>query len=256
MTNRILAVNPVVSTKWIDMMNTNLKPYVSPGFELDCVNVPYGGMESIEGLYYCATTTPYIVERIIQAEKQGYNAAMSFCFGDPGVKEARENVSIPVIGVGEAALHTAMMCGVRVGILSVGGTYRSRHHNAMMYAVRDMVVGYRLSDRVVSYRTTGKPVEQCQEEEVFENLCEQSKLAIEEDGIDVLVLGCTGMVGLSDRLHKVMEVPVIDPTLAGLKHAEMLISLGLSHSRLAHPSPEDVGAICEMKWPPTLRQPE
>ena len=62
---------------------------------------------------------------LFRRRKQGYDAAMSFCFGDPGVTEARENVSIPVIGVGEAALHTAMMCGVRVGILS-GGRHLSK----------------------------------------------------------------------------------------------------------------------------------
>lgn len=58
---------------------------------------------------------------------------------------------------------------------------------------------------------------------------------------------------MSTRLQESLQVPVIDPNLASVKYAEMLLSLGLSHSKLATPAPAMVGSQCVLKWPPTLR---
>lgn len=252
MTKRILNIVPLVSDRWNEMTRQALGSVRSPGFEYDVVNVTHGGMESIEGLYYIAVTVPYIVDRIIEAEQLGYDAVTSLCFGNPGVKEGREMVDIPVIGAGEAALYTAMMCGERIGIVTVGATYRSARHGAMLNEIRRMCIGHGIADRVVSYRTTGSTVEECGAGGVFEELRREAAAAI-DDGADVIVLGCTGMVGMSTRLQESLQVPVIDPNLASVKYAEMLLSLGLSHSKLATPAPAMVGSQCVLKWPPTLR---
>lgn len=45
----------------------------------------------------------------VWAEENGYDAIVSGCFYDPGLREARELVKIPVVGVCEASLHVASM---------------------------------------------------------------------------------------------------------------------------------------------------
>ena len=60
-----------------------------------------------------------------------------------------------------------------------------------------------------------------------------------EDGAEVLVLGCTGMTGMAERLSHELNVPVIDPIPTAVKLAEMLVGLGLSHSKLAFPVPPE-----------------
>ncbi len=58
--------------------------------------------------------TPGIVERIVEGEKQGYRAAIVGWFGDPGLIAARELVSFPVIGPGEATLAVASTLGDKI----------------------------------------------------------------------------------------------------------------------------------------------
>ena len=199
-----------------------------------------------------AVTTPYLVDLIIQAEQDGYDAVVSHCFGSPGIPEGRELVNIPVVGAGEAAFYVAMMCGDRLGVITVGGTYRTPSHGAMMHLVRKMVREYAITDRVFSIRTTGQCVEDCADEEVlFDSLLREAEKSI-DDGAEVIILGCTGMINTAEKLQAKLEAPVVDPSVAALKFAELLISMNLTHSKLTLPSPDMIGVKCEMKWPPTM----
>jgi allantoin racemase len=68
--------------------------------------------------------------------------------------------------------------------------------------------------------------------------------AIKEDGAHVLVLGCTGMMGVAKEMEKLLkqdgyEVPVVDPAAASLKFAESLVSMKLKQSRLTYMSPPE-----------------
>lgn len=63
-------------------------------------------------------------------------------------------------------------------------------------------------------------------------MVEQGKKAIEEDGAEVLILGCTGMTGMAQKLSEALGVYVIDPLPTAVKLAETLVSLKLSQSKL------------------------
>ena len=238
-----------------EAMEKTFKEYVSPGFEVDFKGVKYGGYE---GFYYKAVTVPYIVDEIIQAEKEGYAAVTSQCFLDIGVTEAREVVRIPVVGAAEAALYVGMMCGDRLGIVTTGGTYRTRHHGSVMRMIRTMVMSWGISDRVVYCGTTGMTefpdVDSPKAKRVFDGIEQEAKKAIEEAGAEVIVLGCTGFVGYAVELQKRLDVPVVDSSIAALKVAELLVSMDLTHSQLTTPSPHMLGVKPVMKWPPTLRE--
>lgn len=249
---RILNVIPVVATTWNEVAANEMGKHLAPGFELHHANVQYGGVESVEGLYYMAVTVPYIVEEILRAEQEGYDAAIVFCFNNPGVAEARELVSIPVVGAGEAACYVGLILGSRLGVIDVGATYRTPSHSAMMHLDRQMFKVLGIADRVVSLRATGFPVEDSGTEDLMSDaLYREGQKAI-EDGAEVLILGCTGMTGHAQELQKRLEVPVVDPGVASLKFAELLIVMNLSHSRVTIPSPGLLGAKCVMKYPPTL----
>jgi allantoin racemase len=236
-------------------MEKILPKYVSPGFELDFRGVKYGGYE---GFYYNAVTVPYIVDEIIQAEKEGYAAVTSQCYLDMGVTEAREAVEIPVVGSAEASLYIAMMCGDRIGIVTTGNTYRTRHHGAVMRMVRQMVASWGIGDRIVHIGTTRSnefpAVDAPGAKKVFEAIEKESLTAIEEKGAEVIVLGCTGYVGYGEEMQKRLGVPVVDSAVAALKFAELLVTMDLTHSQLTTPAPHLLGVKPVMNWPPTLRE--
>ena len=63
-------------------------------------------------------------------------------------------------------------------------------------------------------------------------LTEQGKKAIEEDGAEVLLLGCAGMAGADKILQSALQVPVLDGVVCAVKLAEILYDYGLRTSRV------------------------
>jgi len=66
---------------------------------------------------------------------------------------------------------------------------------------------------------------------------ELARRMVEEDGAEVIIMGCAAMAGYSDKLREALGVPVLDPTIVSFKFAEMIADSGLAHSRvgLYHP---------------------
>ena len=52
-----------------------------------------------------------VLNKMMQAEQQGYDAIAIGCFLDPAMQEARELLKIPVFGLGETSMLTACMYG-------------------------------------------------------------------------------------------------------------------------------------------------
>jgi allantoin racemase len=78
-----------------------------------------------------------------------------------------------------------------------------------------------------------------QREEAFQKITAVGKQAMEEDGADVLVLGCMSMafLGITDELQHRLGIPVVNPVTAALKTAELLVAINLTHSKRAYPFP-------------------
>ncbi len=72
---------------------------------------------------------------------------------------------------------------------------------------------------------------------VRDRTIEEGRRAIEEDGADTLIIGCTGMMGLAEDTQSILGVPVIDAGMAGIRMCEMLIKMNLSQSKHAFPTP-------------------
>ena len=76
------------------------------------------------------------------------------------------------------------------------------------------------------------------EEVVFEKLEAAARRAIDHHGADVIILGSTTMHQSAEFLSNALEVPVLNPGLVALKQCELLVQLGLTHSKRAYQSPE------------------
>ena len=75
---------------------------------------------------------------------------------------------------------------------------------------------------------------------------EAARDAVEKDGADVLILGCMSMAFLPRVCEVLTErtgVPVVNPVTAALKTAEMVVSMSLSQSKMAYPTPSPAAEI-------------
>jgi allantoin racemase len=65
-----------------------------------------------------------------------------------------------------------------------------------------------------------------------QRVMQEAQIAVQEDGAEVIILGCAGMAGYASEIETTLNIKVIDPVAVGLKIAEAVVDLGLSHSKI------------------------
>jgi allantoin racemase len=201
------------------------------------------GPRHLEYHYYETLVLPDLLHSLVEAERQRYDAAVIGCFYDLGLEEGRELTTRMVVTAPcESSIHLAATLGDRFSII-VG-------RRKWIPQMRHNVSRYGLESKLASFRTIDLWVPQYHEDEAetARRFYEQGRLAIEEDGAEVIVLGCTASAGFYAELQDALGVPVIDSAVAALKYAEYLVDLrdrfGLIHSkRGGYESPP----VCELE---------
>ncbi len=199
---------------------------------------PRHGTYSVESHVDEVYNAPFILEQVVKANQDRYDVIVLDCACDPILDAAREISKIPVVGPRNAALHLALTLGTKFEIVTVQGTSLKRcmESGVRKEGLESFCAGVRYFTMPVL--DLAKYPDKAQKE-----LHEICKLAIEEDGADVIVLGCTGLSHEVD-LEPIMVglgIPIIDPWVVAVKTAFMLVESGLSHSKVAYPYPPKKG---------------
>ena len=200
------------------------------GVDYTVASLPWGP-SSVESEFDERMASPFVLARVVQAEKEGYDAVFISCTDDVALSAAREVTKIPIVAPLEVCMHVASTLGRRFSILSVV------ENEASVFYRRAREYG--LEGRLASVRSIDVPVLELDSRrmEVTNALLAQGKLAKEKDGADTLILGCTGMTGIAAKLQGKLQMPVIDPVSVSLGYVQLLVTTGLSHSKLAYPFP-------------------
>ena len=229
---RIKVIEPVTPpTPWNKTIKEVYEAYKDPDTEITVVN-PEKGPESIEQIYdETWTSLPTLLEAE-KAEKEGYDAVIDYCFDDPALPSLKEALTIPVVGINEPSVHFASILGRKFSVIGVGGENEK-------WAIEDKVTAYGLSSKLASIRLTDIKVLEIKKDfdRLVNALMEKGRKAVEEDGADVIVLGCGGLLNVAEILQKKLNVPVLDPGLVALKVVEDLVKLKLAQSKKAYPKP-------------------
>jgi allantoin racemase len=228
---RIKVIVPVSTGIWNDMIREAYEAYKDRDTEIDIVNIKKGPV-SIEHTYDESWASLPTLLEAEKAEKDGYDAVIVYCFGDPALTSIKEALDIPVVGLNEPSIHLASLLGRKFSIIGVGGKETDG-------LTTDKVAVYGLSHKLTSIRVVDVKVLEIKKEfnKLVDVLLEEGKRAIEEDGADVLVLGCGGLLNIAKILQEKLKAPVIDPGLAALKIAEDLVKLRLAQSKKAYSKP-------------------
>jgi len=234
---RIRAVTPIITESFGPMILEEFTRVARSDTEISNVFLD-SGPASVESAYDEAVAVPDTVAKVRQAEREGIDAVIINCMGDPGLDAAREVVSIPVIGPCEASMHVAAMLGHKFSVLGVlDRVIPQFEHQAQKYGVKDKLASVRSIDLPVLELEKGR-------EQFVARAVGKAVGAIEEDGAHVIVLGCTGLAGLAQQIENALrergyDVPVIDPASTALKIAETLVDLKLAHSKRTYPYPPE-----------------
>jgi allantoin racemase len=237
---KIMFINPVGTGGYDKQMQDVIRKVKRTDVEVTVTHLSKGPVH-LEYHSYEHLIMQELLHQIRRAETEGYSAAIIGCFYDTGLREARELVSIPVIAPGETCMHVAAMLGHKFSII-VG-------RRKCIPKIESNLHSYGLGSRLASFRDIGFEAKTmaAEPERMNKAILREAKKATEEDGAEVITLGCTLMSGSTKELSERLKIPVLDPVVVPWKFAEMLSDLysktGLSHSRIYgyEPPPKEEG---------------
>lgn len=193
------------------------------------------GTNTIEADLDIALAEPDTMRLAQIAEADGIDACTIACFSDPGAAGARELVSMPIIGEGQAALTMASLLGTRICVVTTWKQCLPR--------MARLVRRHGFAGKLASIKAVDRGVMDLDEAAV-PGIVAMTTEAVRDDGADVIVMGCTGtgldMAAAVERgLREAVgaHVPVIDPVKAAIKLAEACVGTGMRHSKITWPRP-------------------
>ncbi|MBZ0329525.1 aspartate/glutamate racemase family protein [Halomonas sp. ANAO-440] len=231
---QIRVINPNTTQAMTRKIGEAAQRIAAPGTQIVATQ-PTSGPVSIESHFDEAISAVGVLEEVMAGEREGADAYVIACFGDPGLLAARELTRAPVIGIAEAAFHMAAMISTRFSVVTtLGRTGIIAEHLLEQY-------GFRHHCRRV--RAAEVPVLDLEEngEMALNRIIDECRRARDEDNIGAIVLGCGGMADLTEEIGQAVGLPVIEGVTAAVKLAEAVVGLGLGtskHGDLAFPRPK------------------
>jgi allantoin racemase len=213
---RILFINPVGTTAFDADTAQMLARMRRADTEVDVISLPEDRPKHLEYHSYEAAVVGDIVRTVRQSAAR-YDAFVIGCFYDVGLREAREVSGRAVVTAPcQSALVFASQLGNTFSIL-VG-------RRKWVPRMRDNVRAYGYEHALASMRPLGLGVHdfQADHRRTCDRLLTEGRKAVEEDGAEVLILGCTAEYGFYETVQRELGVPVIDAVLSPFKLAELL----------------------------------
>ncbi|MFE3459902.1 aspartate/glutamate racemase family protein [Nocardiopsis aegyptia] len=232
---RILLVNVNTTDSVTEVIAAQARAVAAPGTEIVPLT-PFFGPESVEGNFESYLSAVAVMDRVISFDEP-YDAVVQAGFGEHGREGLQELCDVPVIDITEAAAHLACLVGRRYSVVT--------SLDRTVPQIQDRLTLARLDGRCASVRSSGLGVLDIERDRAAATaaIAAQARAAVEEDGAEVVCLGCAGMAGLDEAVRAATDVPVIDGVTAAVPLAESLVRLGLTTSKVrtyARPRPKAV----------------
>ncbi|AOJ63015.1 Asp/Glu racemase [Burkholderia ubonensis] len=221
---KIKLINPNTTRRMTDAMGRCAREVAGAGTAVVAVSPPLGP-PSIEGHYDEALATPGLLAEIAQGERDGFDAYVIACFGDPGLYAARELARGPVIGIAEAAMHAASVLAPGFSVVTtLARTCGMAWYLAERYGMKRFCRNVRATDvAVLELDRPGSAARRI--------IVDECRRALDEDGADAIVLGCAGMAEFAHEIEQQIGAPVVEGVTAAVKWAEALVALRLATAK-------------------------
>ena len=214
---RVRFVNPNTTAAMTETVRLAAASVAPPHLRIEAVTSPHGPA-SIQGPEDGEAAVPGLLAAIADGAEEGVDAFVIACFDDTGLEAARGITERPVIGIGQAAFHLAMLGD---GPFSVVTTLA-----VSVPVIEENLVRYALSGSCRRVRASGVPVLDLEHdrERATERVSREIGHAVAEDGCRAVVLGCAGMAPLVRPMSARHGVPVIDGVIAATGLAAALVA--------------------------------
>ena len=217
---RIWVVNPNTTESMTAVIGRYAQAVAGPDTEVTAVTSAFGP-PSIESHYDEAMSVPGLLDAIRRGERAGADGYVIACFGDPGLDAAREVARGPVVGIAEAAMHTASHLGRGFSVVTTLARTTGRAAElAERYGMERFCRGIHACELPVLDLETDPMA--------LKIVTEACRDAVDRDRSDAVVLGCAGMADMCRAIAGEIGVPVVDGVTAATLTVQSLVAMGLS----------------------------
>lgn len=217
----LVIINPNSSQTVTDGIDAAVDPLRRFGTPIRCLTLPDGPLGIESQRQADLTIAPMLTLAAAQSDATGYVIA---CFGDPGLHALRDQTNLPVVGIQEAAVMTALTLGQRFGVIAIMPASIPRH----LRAFGAMGVLNRLAaDRALDLGVA----DLSDPDKSLSAMVAIGKRLRDDDGANVLIMGCAGMAQYRDMLEAETWLPVVEPCQAAGAMALGHIALNQSHRK-------------------------
>ena len=201
--------------------------------------------EVLEGRSDSALVMAELINSTKEAEREGCDAVVIACHGDPGLEVLRDLVDIPVLGPGQVGMHICSMLGYKFSMITLS--------ERLKMGQQFNVSAYGLNNKLASIRTIGYTIDEILEENLKYERGEPAPSiraavaecvkAIKEDGATIIMIACGTLKWMAEEVQnrlkeKGYDVPVVNPLPITVEIAKALVKCKLTHSRLAYVKPK------------------
>jgi len=183
-------------------------------------------------------------------ESRKYNAIVLIGGGEPGFIESVEigrKYGIPITSCAFSQMHFASMLGNKFSVIDIAEAHNMYYYN--------LVVQHHFEHRCASIRNINYPLPRPgnlkepfiyddrekamrgEKTKAVERSVEEAIAAIEEDGAEVIIFGCSALFWLKPFVQKRLnelgwEIPVLEGHSTAIELAKLLVDLGVTASGL------------------------
>ncbi|MDM0077255.1 aspartate/glutamate racemase family protein [Variovorax sp. J2P1-59] len=218
MSQTLYVINPNSSEAVTAGIDAAMAPLRRPeGPAIRCVTLADGppGVQTQHDVDRAALS----VRRFAEAHLEGTAAFVTACFSDPGLHMLREMRGPLAFGISECAALTALTLGQSFGVIAILPASIPRHWRTW----GAMGIQQRVAGEVAIGRTVSELSDQTA---TLEAMIAAGRRLRDENGANVLVMGCAGMAPFRAPLQEATGLPVVEPTQAAVSMALGRIQLG------------------------------
>lgn len=203
---------------------------VDPGTRIDTKDLSKGGIAD-QYRYIEYLDTAEVIANGLRAQREGYDAFLLGNIIDPGIRELRELLDIPVLGLCETTLQVSSMMGATFSLISVNDKFATRvlenvkryGHEHRLVSVEPMRVDH-LPKLASGF--SGRPEDAAAREAIFDAFRDAARAGIARGAELIIPAGGVVMSMLTNAgVHDVDGVPVLDGTLILTKMGETAVKL-------------------------------
>jgi allantoin racemase len=212
---RILLVNPNTTSAVTDLCAREARTVAASGTEIVPLTGGFGA-RIISSRTENAIAAHALLTLLARHAGEGDAVLLAVSY-DTGLLAARELLSVPVVGMTEAAMMASLLLGTRFGLVTFG--------TPSLY--RELVRERGLSDRLAGVRTVATPASSAytRPEGAEAEIAQAARRLVKDDGADAVVLCGAAMAGMARRLKDAIGVPLLDGIACGVPLCEMLVRL-------------------------------